>query len=445
MMRLIFSSVLLGIEFLLIYYLIFRTIHFIKQDPRKKVLSTVFILIALLGFTSSHVYLHIAYFKRIQGWSGGILVAYIAAILIVPYIIIHLSRRRLYTESTENEARTKPKLQLSCAKKLFFTVIVIIFTLVFVELAARMHVWLFWGANPWRFGQAAAVPHPFLPYIYQPANDKSPFISDHNFKCDQNLTIEKPPNTYRIAILGGSAANALTGNYNDCWSKRLQELLRKSYPDKNIEVINAAVGGWTSAECLINLELRVLDLFPDLVIFFELQNDLATNRWPNFKSDYSHWRLSKITPGTIEYFILNYSIFAQTIRLFTHQRGLKRYSSIAEDGLKAYARNITSMIGICRVNNIKIMLATYAKNDTAVYNALQTQKCLTFEGIQEGYAKYNDKVRELAEKNGVPLLDNALLLTKPEYFNDFVHFSIEGNSVVAKNFHNKIMELGLIE
>ena len=70
------------------------------------------------------------------------------------------------------------------------------------------------------------------------------------------------------------------------------EDFKKSYPDllekylqkkdfDNIEVINAGGGGWSSWESLINLELRVLDLDPDLVIIYHGINDIHTRLvWP---------------------------------------------------------------------------------------------------------------------------------------------------------------------
>jgi lysophospholipase L1-like esterase len=41
-----------------------------------------------------------------------------------------------------------------------------------------------------------------------------------------------------------------------------------------VQVINAGVGGYNCWEVLINLELRVLDLDPDLIIIYEGRNDV---------------------------------------------------------------------------------------------------------------------------------------------------------------------------
>jgi len=56
---------------------------------------------------------------------------------------------------------------------------------------------------------------------------------------------------------------------------QLQQLLRDAYPGVSIEVINAAVGGYTSAENLRNLKYRVLPLDPDLVIYYEANNEIV--------------------------------------------------------------------------------------------------------------------------------------------------------------------------
>ncbi len=457
MSRLLASSITIFIELLLIFYLAFKAIFLIKEGFSKKGWVLALLLTGLFAISSYHFYYHYIVFRE---YLNGFVLAISIIFFILPGIVIYLLKPWLNkrpikqtNKPTENKttkltANTQPQLQLSCGKKLFFTLILITSIFLLAEFAARMHIWLLYGNKGWacNFGHAAAISHPYLGLVYKPLNDETKLLVErYNFRCDPDVTIKKPANTYRIVILGGSAAYGLDVGYDACWSKQLQDLLRADFPDKNIQVINTAVAGWTTAECLINLELRALDISPDLVIFFELQNDLKTNRWPNFKSDYSHWKTGMITPGTIEHFFMNYSIFAQRIRTVIHKWGLKRYDSITEGGLNAYIRNITSIIGLCRINNAQILLATYAHNEKAARNATDMQECLTFKGVLEGFTKYNHDVKQLAKRLQVPILDNAKLLSESNYFTDFVHFSTEGNNVVATNFYNKIIQDKLIK
>src|SRR5262249_23752808 len=55
----------------------------------------------------------------------------------------------------------------------------------------------------------------------------------------------------------------------------LQEALRKKYPEVSFEVINAGIPGFRSSDSLKNFQHRVLPLEPDLVIYYEANNDMA--------------------------------------------------------------------------------------------------------------------------------------------------------------------------
>ena len=80
---------------------------------------------------------------------------------------------------------------------------------------------------------------------------------------------------YRIAVLGGSSAYTLNVENNE---KTFTALLEKSLVDKfgyeHVAVINAAVSGYNSWESLINLEFRVLDIDPDMIIVYQGQDDV---------------------------------------------------------------------------------------------------------------------------------------------------------------------------
>ena len=58
------------------------------------------------------------------------------------------------------------------------------------------------------------------------------------------------------------------------FTAQLEKLLKEDYGYQNVQVINAGVPGYNSWEILVNLEFRVLDLDPDLVIIYEGTNDV---------------------------------------------------------------------------------------------------------------------------------------------------------------------------
>lgn len=109
------------------------------------------------------------------------------------------------------------------------------------------------------------------------------------------ITREKPPDELRIACLGGSttyttAVRDHTKSYPAVLERELHEL---GYPE--VRVLNAGLHAWTSFESLINLELRVLELEPDIVVVYHGLNDVKTRFvWPpeRYRSDNTGYRVS---------------------------------------------------------------------------------------------------------------------------------------------------------
>src|SRR5262249_25564332 len=97
-------------------------------------------------------------------------------------------------------------------------------------------------------------------------------------------TMPKPRDTFRVVCEGGSATfDLLAPDDEHTWPARLGDLLGP----RRVDVVNAGFNGWTSAESLVSLELRDLDLAPDLVVVLSGWNDLQPAGHVPFTSDYS--------------------------------------------------------------------------------------------------------------------------------------------------------------
>ena len=172
-------------------------------------------------------------------------------------------------------------------------------------------------------------PHPFLPFVY-----KKNFLGPREIKAsykyiDQNLDAtfpqlrsnnyrkfnghdgsrdvvpEKSPNTLRIHCIGAST----TGNYirvkgeNFSYPLCLEKVLNESN-NGNFEVNNFGVGGWTSAELLVDFCLNNIGLDCDYLIIYHAYNDLKASMTPNFESDYSH-SIKSFGEGYLKYKMLS--------------------------------------------------------------------------------------------------------------------------------------------
>ena len=105
------------------------------------------------------------------------------------------------------------------------------------------------------------------------------------FRYPTEVERKKPAGTYRIFLMGGSAAYGLGGAWphiqrdyavlrdSETISAHLERYLRQSLPARNVEVINAAItSDWTHHH-LIYLNQAILNYQPDMVLFLDGFND----------------------------------------------------------------------------------------------------------------------------------------------------------------------------
>lgn len=145
-------------------------------------------------------------------------------------------------------------------------------------------------------------PHPYL--VVAPREGaaielggKSASFNSAGYRSPER-PLDKPPGALRVLTAGGSTTfDTLSPSDAQSWPWRLEEeLRRRGWP---VEVWNAGVPTWTSAESLISLALRDLDLAPDLVVLYHGINDLQPAAIRPFERDYEagHPRLARMALG----------------------------------------------------------------------------------------------------------------------------------------------------
>lgn len=97
---------------------------------------------------------------------------------------------------------------------------------------------------------------------------------------DREHLKQKPPNTFRIAVLGDSFADALQVPMEETFWAVLERRLQQcpNFAGKQVEVINFGVSGYGTAQELITLRREAWQYSPDLVLLtVTLGNDLRDN------------------------------------------------------------------------------------------------------------------------------------------------------------------------
>ena len=196
-----------------------------------------------------------------------------------------------------------PERKRAAAGNLLLALVSSVVFLALLEIGART-----WdrirNGTPFFLPEPAAslyLPHPYLPIVLRPGsdyrdNDTSGHINALGLRGPER-TIEKPAATWRVICVGGSTTfgAGILGDENT-YPARLEERLARALPDRHVEVWNAGVPGYTTAENVIYLGLRLIDFHPDLIVIYDGYNDFKPNRYPGFVSDYSHWRDREVVP-----------------------------------------------------------------------------------------------------------------------------------------------------
>ncbi len=122
---------------------------------------------------------------------------------------------------------------------------------------------------------------PGASFEWQGEGDRSFIHANKDGLRDREHTKEKPPKTFRIALLGDSFAEALqVPMENTFWWKMRKQLNKECtvLGDRKVEVINFGVQGYGTDQQLMTLRHKVWQYSPDLVILAFLPgNDIINN------------------------------------------------------------------------------------------------------------------------------------------------------------------------
>ena len=120
-------------------------------------------------------------------------------------------------------------------------------------------------------------PDPELLWRLKPNLSNQYINTNSSHTIGPEVSIPKPPNTYRILLLGDSSPLGLgLKSYDQSFGVRLQRLLQTSYgADRRIELVNASVAGYSSEQLKMYLDMHGARLEPDLVILYCGNNDAS--------------------------------------------------------------------------------------------------------------------------------------------------------------------------
>jgi lysophospholipase L1-like esterase len=322
-------------------------------------------------------------------------------------------------------------------------------------------------------------PHRYLGYYPTPGYTKGK--NRHNslgYRGDE-IVLPKPAGELRIVCIGGSTTyDSDIEDYRLAYPARLEaELRRRGYG--NVSVVNAGGAGWTSWESLIDLELRILDLEPDLIIDFDAINDVHTRFvWPPdfYRGDNSGYRAANqsglFMPSILEYstllrvlmiragWVSSHADISRTIdrlapsyygdiwrdqkRTGTYPDGIFREVSpgemLARNDPRYFARNLENLVAIANANGANVMLASFAYSPD-----FPEEPRVTAPEYRTAIEEHNEVLRALAARTGAAFFDFAAVFpTDRRYFTDGRHNNEEGAALKANLFADFLVDSRLL-
>jgi lysophospholipase L1-like esterase len=284
------------------------------------------------------------------------------------------------------------------------------------------------------------VPHPYTAYALNPRYRSADGLSRHNSLGlrGRELSREKPPGVYRVALLGGSSTyDTEIADDRLTFAAQLERELRETYGREKLEVVNGGVGGYNSWETLVNFQFRILDLDPDLAIVHEATNDVFARLVPPeaYRRDGTgHRRAWTNEPrwwdGSLFLHYLGVqSGFSQRNTL--GDRILVRWDEAddLEPNPPVYTKaNLENLVALAKHHSVAILLTSWANSPLKGDYVAEPK-------WRRGFAEHDDASRAVAAENGVPFYDFAAEMpAEPEYWADGAHNNERGARRKAELF-----------
>jgi hypothetical protein len=230
---------------------------------------------------------------------------------------------------------------------------------------------------------------------------------------------------------------------------------------KRIEVINVANSAYSTVHSLIIFELHVLSWEPDLIIVSHNINDLTASYWDGFRFDYSNKYSNeyylpnmRVAFSTKDFLLQHFQIYwiikNRFLQIFPKKFQIQRKSYGDQIDLMSrtiFKRNLSTIIGIAKNNNIDVLLATQPiYPEESFFNIHMEYKPYNNKVIYpihleflNHHSDFNEVIRTVAGEFNVYFLDLAREFPiAKENFIDFVHYSPNGVKILSRLYSNYI-------
>ena len=356
-------------------------------------------------------------------------------------------------------------MQISLGRKVLFSAVLVLGALLLCEAALRVRAYIRYGTlgmsvrDPMiHFDEAADLFVPTPGYRIQ-GNQVNISINSLGFRGDE-FTREKPHNTVRIAVLGASTTfNAEVSSNHATWPHRLQETLRAAHPGLGIEVINASLGGYVSSDNLKSLRHRVLPLEPDLVIYYEANNEIVRDT-RELAMQQGLIADGGRPPRIVELarYSLMFDLAYKNLAILVRGRSEsgRKMDNVPTELPRRFIQTLDEMRQELDRKGIPFMVSTFivkyrrdqerslqiANADVAFYY----MPWMSIDGLLSAMDVYNQAILDFAASRRLHVVDDRYAIPPTaEYFTDCMHLADKGAEAMAARFHRYFEKHRIVE
>ncbi|HEX7182628.1 MAG TPA: SGNH/GDSL hydrolase family protein [Thermoanaerobaculia bacterium] len=206
---------------------------------------------------------------------------------------------------------------------------------------------------------------------------------------DREHSVEKPPGTYRIAVLGDSiAAGYRIERTEDAFPARLEALLRaRGLP---VEVLSFGVTGYNTAQEVETLRARALRFDPDLVLLAYCHNDRRPPDPRIIQGLREAQGGRRVVPLTAVDRRLAWSALYRLLRFQVLDSAAREDAGAAAAGEQAVARSLDDLGRMSREEGFEVLLAVFPYLPKL---------------YDKEHARQHARLAEIARRNGFHHLD----------------------------------------
>lgn len=265
---------------------------------------------------------------------------------------------------------------------------------------------------------------PDVVYEFKPGIDSYFKLSDFKTNSqglrDKEYSIEKPDNTFRVAVIGGSFTVPAGVEIDLAFHSILEDQLNKENPDINCEFINFGVSGYRINNKIATLKQKALEYDPDLVLFVLDGSQFTEDEEKQFKPK----------PKKNQFFqSFAYKLISKA-KVFKDDNKHQKYLDKHQDGLDELDQDLFELNQISKQNNIPIAIVV----------------------LDHDYSHYelSDEIEELVRKNNlffsntIPAFENTDISEMTIYQID-IHPNALANQIFADEIYEDLEEQSLIK